>query len=102
MIRKITLLGVVGLLGACSDTLTQKGTVTIAGRGAVLLTTKGDQLMSTGVYAKKNVSSDFAMGYAKGQADMTWREYWAQQDAQRWVHFYTSRSVFHAVFGIQK
>jgi hypothetical protein len=102
MIRQILLLSLVGVLGACSD-ITQKGTVTMEGRGAVLLTQHGDQLMQTGVYAKRNVSKDFSEGYAKGMADMTWREYWSLQDAQRWMHFYTSRNGdFHSVFGIQK
>ena len=100
--NKWLVFGLVGLCAGCGS-IQQRGTVTIAGRGASLLTTKGDELMSTGVYAKKQVSAEFAMGYAKGQADAAWREYWAMQDAQRFVHFYASRTVdFHSVFGIQK
>ena len=71
---------VMGLAG-CSS-VQQKGTVTMAGRGAEALTDKGDPLMGTGVYAK-NVPQEFAMGYAKGISDSTKREYWAVQDAQQ-------------------
>jgi hypothetical protein len=100
--KKLILLGLVGLCGGCGS-IQQRGTVTVEGRGAELLTQRGDQLMQTGVYAKRNVSKDFSEGYAKGMADMTWREYWSMQDAQRWVHFYTSRTGdFHSIFGIQK
>jgi hypothetical protein len=99
--KKLLCLGLVGLCGGCGS-IQQRGTVTIQGRGAALLTTKGDQLMESGVYAKRNVSTDFAEGYAKGMADQTWREYWSLQDAQRWTHFLTSTKDFHSVFGIQK
>jgi hypothetical protein len=64
----------------CSS-LQQKGTVTIEGRGAQLLTDRGDPLMQTGKYARK-VSADFATGYAKGISDQVKREYWAQQGNQ--------------------
>ncbi len=84
--KRLILLGLVGLCAGCGS-IQQRGTVTIDGRGATLLTTKGDELMSTGVYAKKQVSSEFAMGYAKGQADSVWREYWSMQESQRFVHF---------------
>jgi hypothetical protein len=70
-------------LAACSSTVEQKGTVTIQGRGAKLLTERGDRLMSTGIYAKKDVPADFAEGYAKGIADQVKREYWSMQDEQR-------------------
>jgi len=69
-----------GFVG-CSS-IQQKGTVTMAGRGAAELTDRGDPLMGTGVYAKQ-VPKEFAMGYAKGVSDETKREYWAVQDAQQ-------------------
>ncbi len=64
----------------CSS-IEQKGTVTIEGRGAQLLTDRGDQLMGTGRYAKQ-VTADFASGYAKGLSDQIKREYWNQQGSQ--------------------
>lgn len=54
----------------------------------MLLTQHGDQLMETGVYAKRSVSKDFAEGYAKGESDQVKKEYWSLQDAQRWVHLW--------------
>jgi hypothetical protein len=63
----------------------KKGTVTIAGRGAELLTERGDQLMDTGIYAKKGVSPEFAEGYEKGLSDSVKRDYWSMQDAQRYA-----------------
>jgi hypothetical protein len=71
-------------ISACSISPQQKGTVTTEMRGAGLLTTKGDQLMQTGVYSKREVSADFAEGYQKGLSDSVKRQYWAEQDAQRW------------------
>ena len=101
--RKLFLLSLVGLLGAGCNSVTQPGTVDIQGRGAVLLTQRGDQLLQSGIYAKRSVSKDFASGYAAGEADQVKKEFWQMQDAQRWVHFYTARTGdFHSVFGIQK
>jgi hypothetical protein len=86
-VRNVLLL--VGLLvSGCEISPQKKGTVTVAGRGANLLTEKGDQLMDTGIYAKKNVSPEFAEGYEKGLSDETKREFWSMQDAQRWTHFW--------------
>jgi hypothetical protein len=75
------------LVSGCSMPSPQKkGTVTVAGRGAQLLTERGDQMMGTGIYAKKNVSQDFAEGYEKGLSDAVQRQYWELQNQQRWVH----------------
>ena len=68
------------LLASCSS-VQQRGTVTIEGRGAQLLTERGDPLMDTGIYAKR-VSKDFATGYEKGISDTVHREYWDQVDSQ--------------------
>jgi hypothetical protein len=62
----------------------KKGTVTVEGIGTKVLTEKGDQLMQTGVYAKREVSADFAEGYEKGLSDAAKRDYWAMQEAQRY------------------
>jgi hypothetical protein len=67
-------------ISGCSS-IEQKGTVTIEGRGAKLLTDRGDQLMSTGKYAKK-VGPDYSEGFAKGISDQIKREYWNQQQSQ--------------------
>jgi len=83
---------VMGLAG-CSS-VQQKGTVTMAGRGAEALTDKGDPLMGTGVYAK-NVPQEFAMGYAKGVSDSTKREYWAVQDAQQAPASNAGKTVYY-------
>lgn len=69
------------LVLGCSS-LQQKGTVTIEGRGAELLTDRGDPLMQTGKYARK-VSADFATGYSKGLSDQIKRQYWSQQGGQQ-------------------
>jgi hypothetical protein len=73
------------LVSACEISPQKKGTVTIAGRGAELLTEKGDQLMDTGIYARKNVSPEFAEGYEKGLSDAAKRDFWSMQEAQRWA-----------------
>jgi hypothetical protein len=99
--KRLLLLGLVGLCAGCSSM--QPGTVDVQGRGAVLLTQKGDELLQTGIYARRGISKEFAAGYAAGEADQVKKEYWSMVDAQRWVHFYASRTVdFHSVFGIQK
>jgi hypothetical protein len=84
--RVLLLVGL--LVSGCEISPQKKGTVTVAGRGASLLTEKGDQLMDTGIYAKKNVSPEFAEGYEKGLSDSVKRDYWSMQDAQRWVRFW--------------
>jgi hypothetical protein len=76
------MLGAVVLLGAGCSSIGQRGTVTIQGRGVKELTQRGDQLMSTGKYAQKEVTPDYAAGYQKGIGDAGWREYWSLQDAQ--------------------
>ena len=75
----------VGLVfsGCANITPQKKGTVTIQDRGAQYLTERGDQLMDSGIYAKKNVSPDFAEGYEKGLSDAVKRDYWSMQEAQR-------------------
>jgi hypothetical protein len=73
------------VLSGCALSPQKKGTVTVEGIGTKVLTEKGDQLMQTGVYAKREVSPDFAEGYEKGLSDAAKREYWSMQDAQRWV-----------------
>jgi hypothetical protein len=82
MKRKLLLVSLCGLVLCGCSTVEQKGTVTIQGRGAKLLTAKGDRLMNTGVYAKKDVPAEFAEGYAKGISDEVKREYWSMQDEQ--------------------
>jgi hypothetical protein len=83
-VTRIALL--IGLLvSGCAISPQKRGTVTVDGRGAKLLTEKGDQLMGTGVYAKKDVSADFAEGYEKGLSDSVKRDFWSMQDAQRWA-----------------
>jgi hypothetical protein len=77
----LPLLALLPLLTAGCSSVQQKGTVTIEGRGAQILTDRGDPLMGTGVYAKK-VSADFATGYSKGISDQIKREYWNQQASQ--------------------
>jgi hypothetical protein len=73
-------------LGGCADISPQKkGTLTVADRGAYELTERGDPLMNSGIYAKKNVSPDFAEGYEKGLSDSAKQAYWSMQEAQRWI-----------------
>jgi len=87
--RILLIFGLTALCVSCADISPQKkGTVSVAGRGAKLLTEKGDQLMQTGVYAKREVSADFAEGYEKGLSDSVKRDFWSLQDAQRWVRWY--------------
>ena len=82
-------LGAALLFDACAYSPQKKGTVTTEMRGARLLTDKGDQLMQTGVYSKREVSADFAEGYEKGLSDTYKRWWWSMQDAQRWTtHFW--------------
>jgi hypothetical protein len=63
----------------------QKGTLTTSMIGTKGLTEKGDQLMGTGVYAKREVPAEFAEGYEKGLSDAAKQDYWSIQEAQRWV-----------------
>jgi hypothetical protein len=73
------------VLSGCTLSPQKKGTVTVAGIGTKELTEKGDQLMQTGVYAKREVSADFAEGYQKGLSDAAKRDYWSLQEAQRYA-----------------
>jgi hypothetical protein len=67
-------------LSGCSS-IGQPGSVTIAGRGAVLTGEHGDPLLDTGEFSKR-VPKEWAMGYHKGISDAGWRDYWSLQDAQ--------------------
>jgi type IV pilus biogenesis protein CpaD/CtpE len=80
---RIVLVTMTLLLSGCMSTPQQKGTVTVEGIGTKALTTRGDSLMQTGIYAKREVSEDFAAGYEKGLSDAVKREYWSMQEAQR-------------------
>ena len=82
-ISKVLLAGL--LLSGCALSPQKKGTVTVEGIGTKVLTEKGDQLMQTGVYAKREVSPDFAEGYEKGLSDAAKRDYWSMQEAQRFA-----------------
>jgi hypothetical protein len=83
---KITeLLAITLLFSGCMISPQQKGTLTTSMIGTKGLTEKGDQLMGTGVYAKREVSADFAEGYEKGLSDAAKQDYWSMQEAQRWV-----------------
>jgi hypothetical protein len=73
------------ILSGCALSPQKKGTVTVEGMGTKVLTEKGDQLMQTGVYAKREVSADFAEGYEKGLSDAVKRDYWSMQEAQRYA-----------------
>ena len=77
------LLGAALLLSSCMTSPQKRGTVTVEGIGTKVLTEKGDQLMQTGVHAKREVSPDFAEGYEKGLSDAAKRDYWSMQEAQR-------------------
>src|SRR5689334_19315538 len=70
----------VGLAG-CSG-IQPRGSVTMLGRGAQLLTERGDPLMGTGVYAQRNVPKDYAEGYTAGVASQLHREYLSLQQQQ--------------------
>jgi hypothetical protein len=72
---------VVGLCLCSCGSIERRGEVTISGRGVQQLTDKGDPLMETGVYAKKNVPPDYAAGYVKGRSDQIKNEFWSMQDA---------------------
>lgn len=72
----------------CMSSPQKKGTLTQADVGAKYLTEKGDPFLETGIYAQRNVSPEFAAGVEKGLSDAAKREYWSEQDAQRWLHFY--------------
>ena len=85
MRSRLILLGTALLFSSCMMSPQKRGTVTVAGIGTKVLTEKGDQLMGTGVYAKREVSPDFAEGYEKGLSDAAKREYWSMQDAQRYA-----------------
>ena len=68
------------LLVSCSVApVVPGGQITVRGRGAQVLTDKGDPLMQTGAAARK-VPAEFAAGYTKGISDEAKRSYWAQQD----------------------
>jgi hypothetical protein len=69
------------LLAGCSS-LQPRGSLTVQGRGAQLLTQRGDALMDTGIYAKKDLPKDFVEGYAKGINDQLHREYFSHQAEQ--------------------
>jgi hypothetical protein len=84
----LALIGMAVLFAGCADAT--RGQTTVAERGAALLTSKGDQLMGTGIYAQKNVTKDFAEGYEAGLAAAAKQDYWSMQEEQRWLHFYTA------------
>jgi len=81
--KTILIFGAVLLFSSCISSPQKRGTVTVEGMGTKVLTEKGDQLMGTGVYAKREVSPDFAEGYEKGLSDAAKRDYWSMQEAQR-------------------
>ena len=67
------------LLAGCSTApVVPKGETTLRGRGAQVLTERGDPMMQTGEARK--VPAAFAAGYAKGISDQAKRSYWQQQD----------------------
>ena len=69
------------IAGCSSAPVVPKGQTTLRGRGAQVLTEKGDPLMQTGGEARK-VPAEFAAGYTKGISDQVKRSYWAQQDEE--------------------
>ena len=83
---KLLILGL--LLSGCAISPQKRGSLTVQDIGAKGLTEKGDPLMETGVYAKKNVSPDFAAGYEHGLSDAAKQDYWELQNAQRFVRFW--------------
>jgi hypothetical protein len=83
--RLVITLAIGLILSGCAISPQKKGTVTVEGIGTKVLTEKGDPLMQTGVYAKREVSPDFAEGYEKGLSDAVKREYWSMQEAQRYA-----------------
>lgn len=72
---KTTLFTLVLLLSGCAH-LSNKGGVTLVGRGAQLLHQQGDPVLQTGQFTKE-VSPDFAAGMAKQKTDDVWNDYWA-------------------------
>jgi hypothetical protein len=76
-------------LCSCQINPTQKGTVTMTDNGVTDLTKKGDRLLETGIYARRDVPPGFAEGYAKGQADQVKREWEDLQNQQRYLHFWS-------------
>lgn len=80
------LAAVVVCFSGCMISPQQKGTVTMADRGTLSLTKKGDRLLDTGIYAKRDVPPEYAEGYVKGMSDQTKREWEDLQNAQRWLH----------------
>jgi hypothetical protein len=83
--RLVIMLAIGLILSGCAISPQKKGTVTVEGIGTKVLTEKGDELMQTGVYAKREVSPDFAEGYEKGLSDAVKRDYWSMQEAQRYA-----------------
>jgi hypothetical protein len=82
----VVFVGAAFFVSGCAISPQKRGTITTEMRGTSLLTERGDQLMQTGVYSKREVSADFAAGYEKGLSDAAKRDYWSMQDAQRWAH----------------
>ena len=80
--RLVRLLMIGSVVSGCAISPQKKGTATVEGIGTKALTEKGDHLMECGVYAKREVSADFAEGYEKGLSDAAKREYWSMQEAQ--------------------
>jgi len=68
------MLAITLILSGCALSPQKKGTVTVEGMGTKV---------QTGVYAKREVSPDFAKGYEKGLSDAAKRDYWSMQEAQR-------------------
>jgi hypothetical protein len=80
MKRLILLAGLA--LSGCVITPHDRGQQTTAMAGAQRLATKGDPLVPTGVYSRRDVSPDWAAGYEAGLADAVKREYWDIQEGR--------------------